>query len=173
MFEVGSLRRLQRSHLQNLSKTEDSVLDHSFRVGLIGYLLAILAGADANKVLKMCLWHDLAEARTGDQNWIHKRYVKAQPEKANRDQFKGTPIEKEARALFKEYQARKTKESVIAKDADILEEVLQLKEYADQGNKEAERWIPYNTKHLKTSIAKALAKQALNSDIHDWWWRKS
>ncbi|MDP3985832.1 MAG: HD domain-containing protein [Candidatus Veblenbacteria bacterium] len=171
LFEIGSLRRVQRSHLQNLGKTEDSVLDHSFRVAIIGYALATLEHCDATKVLKMCLWHDLAEARTGDQNWVHKRYVKSLPDKAVRDQFKNTPFQKEAIVLMKEYKARKTREAIIAKDADILEEVLQLKEYADQGNKEAERWIPYNIKPLKTSVAKTLAQLALKSDIHGWWWQ--
>ena len=172
IFEVGSLRRVPRVHLQNLGKTEDSVLDHSFRVAIIGYLLAIMEGADADKVLKICLFHDLAEARTGDRNWLHKKFVKVNLEKAWREQLKGLPIQKSVSRLLHEYEHRQTTEAKLAKDADYLEQTFQLKEYADQGNKEAERWLPYNIKPIKNKTAKALAQLAIKSEVHDWWWRQ-
>ena len=50
----------------------DNIASHSFRAAFIGYFLAKQLKADANKVLKMCLLHDLEEIRTGDHNWIHK-----------------------------------------------------------------------------------------------------
>jgi putative hydrolase of HD superfamily len=172
IFEVGSLRRVKRSHLQNLGKTEDSVLDHSFRVAMIGYLLAIMEGAEADKVLKMCLFHDLAEARTGDRNWTHKKFVRVDLTKAWREQLKNLPIQKEVTKLLREYEARKTLESKLAKEADNLEQTFQLKEYADQGNKEAERWLPHNMKTLKFKSGKSLAQLAIKSEVHDWWWRQ-
>ncbi|HCU47552.1 TPA: phosphohydrolase [Patescibacteria group bacterium] len=173
-FEIGSLRRLQRSHIQNLGKTEDSVLDHSYRAAMMGYVIAKMEGLDADKVLKMCLWHDLAESRTGDRNWVHKKFVKVDETKASRAQFSGTPIAKEVLTLLKEFEARKTPESKLAKDVDYLEEVFQLKEYADQGNKEAERWLrsPYNIGAIKNKTAKQIISMMLKSDVHDWWWRK-
>ncbi|MBI5465839.1 MAG: HD domain-containing protein [Candidatus Kerfeldbacteria bacterium] len=171
IFEVGSLRRVKRSHLQNLGKTEDSILDHSFRVAMIGYLLATIEGAEADKVLKMCLFHDLAESRTGDRNWIHKKFVKVNESKATRDQLKNLPIQKPVIKLLNEYRIGKTLEARLAKEADILEQAFQLKEYADQGNKEAERWLPHNMVPLKTKTGKMLARLAIKSDVHDWWWR--
>jgi len=41
---------------------------------MIGFILAKLEGADREKVLKMCLLHDLAEARTGDANYLNQQY---------------------------------------------------------------------------------------------------
>lgn len=173
-FEIGSLRRLQRSHIQNLAKSEDSVLDHSYRVAMMGYIIAQMEGLNADKVLKMCLWHDLAESRTGDRNWIHKKFVKVDEMKASRAQFVGTPVAKEMLGLLREYHSRKTPEAKLVKDVDYLEEIFQLKEYADQGNKEAERWLqaPYNIKAIKSKIARQILSLMLKSDIHDWWWRK-
>jgi putative hydrolase of HD superfamily len=172
IFEVGSLRRVRRSHIQNLGKTEDSILDHSFRVAMIGYVLATLDGCDADKVLKMCLFHDIAESRTGDRNWIHKKFVKVDEVKAVRAQLKHVPVEKKLLALLSEYKVHKTPEAKLAKEADILEQLFQLKEYADQGNKEAARWIPHNVKLLSNKTAKAIAQLALKSEVHDWWWMK-
>lgn len=172
LFEVGSLRRMPRIHLKNLGKTEDSVADHSFRVAIIGYILAHLEGVNADRVFKMCMFHDIPESRTGDRNWVHKKFVKVNLPQAIKAQLKDLPIEKEISGILKEYSAKKTKESVIAKDADTLEQIFQLKEYADQGNKEAERWIPENVKNLKSSGAKSLAKLAVGSEVHDWWWKQ-
>jgi 5'-deoxynucleotidase YfbR-like HD superfamily hydrolase len=43
--------------------------------------------------------------------------------------LKNLPNSKELLALSKEYQKRKTLEAKIAKDADLLDEILLLKEY--------------------------------------------
>lgn len=170
LFEIGTLRRVKRSHIQNLGQTEDSVLDHSFRVAVIGYFLAKLEKADADKVLKMCLFHDLGEARTGDQNWIHKRYVTVDHKQVAFDQFGGLPDEKELLKLIKEYYLRESKESIIAKDADILEQILQLREYEHLGNREAKNWLKNGD--LKTRTAKKLRKVLKRTQPHDWWWGK-
>jgi len=172
IFEVGTLRRINRLHLQKMGKTEDSVADHIFRVAIIGYLLAKREGLDADKVLKMCLFHDLVEARTGDHDWFHKKFVKINEMKAIKSQWQGVVSEKEIIKLFKEYLARKTIEAKMAKEADELEQIFQLKEYADQGNKEAARWLPHNSKRIKTKIGKEIIKELQKSNIHDWWWKK-
>src|SRR3989338_2611923 len=113
IFEVGTLRRSYRVHLQKLAKTEDSVADHSFRVAIIGYILAKEEGLDADKVLKMCLFHDLPEARTGDHDWFHKKYVKINELKAIKSQWQGVGFGNEVVKLLKEYLGQKTKEAKI------------------------------------------------------------
>lgn len=77
-FEVGTMRRIQRMHRQTLlvEDSSDTIASHSYRVTLIGWHLAKLAGADPYKVVMMCLTHDLGEIRSNDHNWVHKRYVK-------------------------------------------------------------------------------------------------
>lgn len=60
LFELASMRRIARSHRQHIPVAEDNISDHSFRVAVIGMILANMEGCDENKVLKMCLFHDIA-----------------------------------------------------------------------------------------------------------------
>ncbi|MDP4020918.1 MAG: HD domain-containing protein, partial [Candidatus Adlerbacteria bacterium] len=77
-FEVGTMRRLPRIHRQTLlvDDVTDTIASHSYRVALIGWHLAKMEKVDPYKVVMMCLLHDVGEARTGDHNWVHKRYIK-------------------------------------------------------------------------------------------------
>src|SRR5688572_21870065 len=78
LYEIGSLRKIARSHRQTLLTDDlsDNIASHSYRVAMIGYFLAKLEKADTGKVVLMCLFHDTGEARSGDINAIQKRYVK-------------------------------------------------------------------------------------------------
>ena len=78
LFEVGMLKRTPRSGFQFLGTGAETVAEHSLRVAVIGYVLAKMSGKFApEKIVLMCLFHDLVEARTGDLNYVNKRYVKA------------------------------------------------------------------------------------------------
>ncbi len=47
--------------------------EHSFRTAMIGYALAQMdEQADVGRVLQLCLFHDIPEARTGDMNYVNK-----------------------------------------------------------------------------------------------------
>lgn len=181
-FEVGNLRKILRAHQQVLLSQDlsDNIASHSFRVALIGYFLAKELKADANKVIKMCLLHDLEETRSGDQNWVHKRYLKVFEKEIRKEQLKDLPNSKELLKLSQEYQARKTLEAKIAKDADLLDEVFLLKEYQHQGNKEATDWLKgshkkgvyqenQQVKQMFTKLAKQIAKEAIKSKPTLWW----
>ena len=85
LFEVGMLRHTERSGFKFLGSGRQSVAEHILRVAYIGYVMSKMEkGIDAEKLLKMCLFHDLCEARTGDLNYVYKRYMKADEEKAIR-----------------------------------------------------------------------------------------
>lgn len=173
-FEIGTLRKLARSHRQTLLTDDlsDSISSHSYRVTLIGWFLAKEEKADPYKVLLMCLVHDLAESRSGDQNWVHKKYVKVFEDEIIKDQFKNLPNKQELISIVKEYDQRKTKEAKIAKDADLLDQALLLKEYALQGNEEAKRWL--KGKHhellMHTKTAKKLSSLIAKQKPNEWWW---
>ena len=139
-FEIGILRKVLRAHQQLLLTYDltDTIASHSFRTALIGYFLAKALNADADKVIKMCLLHDLEEARSMDCHWVSKKYVKVFEDEIREDQLKDLPFSEELMALVKEYKERKTLEAKIAKDADLLDQLLLLREYAWQGNKEAD-----------------------------------
>ncbi len=175
LYEVGTLRKTARSHRQGLLTDDlsDNIASHCFRVAIIGYVLAKMAEADADKVLKICLFHDLGESRSGDQNWIHKRYVKVFEEEIASDQLSPLSFGPELLALDKEYHDRKTLEAQLAKDADILDQILLLKEYAWIGNAEAATWLKHEN-HLKillTPHGRKLAKEIIKQNPSDWWYK--
>jgi len=130
LYEIGTLRKITRAHQQALLSQDlsDNIASHSFRAAFIGYFLAKELKADTDKVLKMCLLYDIEESRSGDQNWIHKRYVKVFEEEIRKEQLKDILNSEELRELSREYQERKTLEAKIAKDADLLDENPILKE---------------------------------------------
>jgi hypothetical protein len=90
LFEVGMLKKTPRTGYQFLGSGGESVADHSFRTAVIGYALASQEpDADRNKVVLMCLFHDFPEARTGDHNYVNKKYVKTDEIGPFKIRFKG------------------------------------------------------------------------------------
>ncbi len=120
----------------------------------------------------MCLFHDLVEARTGDLNYVNKRYVKADERAAVRDMTAGLPFGDEIAQLAEEFNARSTPEALAANDCDQLEMILQLKELGDLGNRYAPDWISTAVKRLKTENGKRLARSILNTDFSAWWYKE-
>ncbi len=175
---MGTMRKLPRAHMQTLLTNDlsDNIASHSYRVSLIGWFLSHLEKANPYKVVTMCLFHDSAESRSGDQNWVHKSYVKVFEDEIIKDQLSNLPNKTELFKVSSEYQERKSKEAIIAKDADLIDQLLLLKEYSWQGNKEAADWLGKNKgrgnmqyKMLKTKSAKSLAEAILAQDPSDWW----
>jgi len=102
-FELGMLKKTPRSGYQFLGSGGESVADHSFRASLIGYTLARLTpGSDLLKVISLCLFHDVPESRTGDLNYVNKRYVKPDEELAVADLAATVPFGGGYQALMKE-----------------------------------------------------------------------
>jgi len=172
-YEVGTLRKVARSHRQTLLADDlsDNIASHSFRVSIIGYFLAQMEKVDSKKVAIMCLFHDVGEARSGDQNWLNKRYVKVYEEEIHAEQLARLPLNEELMSTTKEYAERKTLEARIAKDADLLDQILLLKEYAWRGNREATAWLvgAEQAKRLMTKSGKKLAREIVRQKPSDWW----
>ena len=172
LFEVGTLRNMKRMHSQILSQANDTLASHSFETAIIGMLLAKMENADENKVLKMCLFHDIAEARTGDANFIHSHYVKQNEEKAVRDQYSGTPLKEEVIEILDEHNKRKSKEAIISKDADLLSQIISQCNYL-KDSKDLARWNRHTIKRLKTKSAKDLAKAIMKRNPFEWFYNFS
>jgi putative hydrolases of HD superfamily len=169
-FELGMLKRTPRSGFQFLRSGQESVAEHSFRMALIGYTLARLsANVDSFRVVSLCLFHDVPEARTGDLNYVNKQYVEVHEQEAIDDLAKTLPFGKDVKELLDEYRAQETPEARLAHDADQLDLILELKEQNDLGNIYANQWIHFARKRLKTSIGKDLAAKILVTDSTDWW----
>jgi putative hydrolase of HD superfamily len=185
LFEIGNLRKVLRAHQQVLLSYDltDTIASHSFRVTFIGYFLAKELGADADKVLKMCLAHDIEESRSMDHHWVSKKYVKIYDDEIRKDQLRGLPHAGEMIKLSKEYKDRKTLEAKVAKDADLLDQVFLLREYEWQGNSEARDWLrgdrgakssgklgqSNQEKLMFTPLAKKIAREVKRQRPSEWW----
>ncbi len=110
----------------------ESVAEHSWRVSLMAFLLKNeFKDADMDKVVNMCLVHDLGECFTGDI----PTFQKTDKDRKTEDQLlyqwvNSLPDElsKELSALYDEMQAQKTLESKIYKALDKLEALIQHNE---------------------------------------------
>lgn len=170
LFETGILSKTPRSFYNLLGNGSQSVAEHLNRVCFIGFVLSKMqTKANESKILKMCLFHDLAEARTSDLNYVHQKYAVADENKALLELAGTLPFGKEILDLIKERNSGKTLESQLAKDADQIEFLLSLKEQTDTGNSRAKSWIPSAVKRLKTNSAKKLANVILKTKSDNWW----
>ena len=170
LFEAGMLKRTPRTGFQFLGSGAESVAEHIFRTVYIGYTLGkMMKNVDTDRLIKMCLFHDLPEARTGDLNYVNKKYVKPDVEKAVNDLAETIPFGDDIKELIEEFEKSESIEAQLAHDADQLELILALKEYKDVGNKYADEWLEYALKRLKTDIALELAETILETDSSLWW----
>jgi putative hydrolases of HD superfamily len=170
LFEAGMLKRTPRSGFQFLGSGAESVAEHIFRTTYIGFALGNLAGnVNIDRLIRMCLFHDLPEARTGDLNYVNKKYVKADEQKAVEDMAGTLPFGGDIRELIYEFEEGITREAMLARDADQLEMILALKEYQDLGNRYAEEWLEFSMKRLITETARELATVIVETDSSLWW----
>ncbi|MBW2029962.1 MAG: HD domain-containing protein [Deltaproteobacteria bacterium] len=173
LFEVGMLKKTPRTGYQFLGSGRESVADHSFRTAIIGYILARReSGVDPLKTTLMCLFHDLPEARTGDHNYVNKRYVQVDEEGALRDLAAKLPFGGEIISLVNEFNNGDSLEASIARDADQIDLIVELKEQKDLGNRYAQEWLGYALKRLNTQSAQEMAREVLNTDSTEWWFEK-
>ena len=172
IFETGMLQKTPRTGFQFLGSGSESVAEHVLRTIFIGYALCKLEnGLDELKVLRMCLLHDLPEARTGDMNYVNKKYVAVDENKAVRELASTLFFGAEIEAVIEEFNARQTRESLVCHDADQLALIYQLKEYGDLGNKYSREWISFAKKRLSTETAKKMADRIIRTDWSDWWFK--
>lgn len=174
IFELNQLKKLEHSGWKLAGvKYPDTVAEHAWRAAQIGYILAVMEKADPEKVVTMLVIHDNAETRIGDQNKVSARYYKNQvaEEAAMNDQLNllGAEIKKKWQKYFSEYENRNTKEGIIAKDADWLEQAFQAKEYFDLGYASTIDWINNVEKALETKSAKLIIKEMKKTKFTDWW----
>jgi putative hydrolase of HD superfamily len=172
LFEVGMLKKTPRSGFQFLGSGCESVAEHVLRTLFIGYVLCKMEPeADELKVLRLCLLHDLPEARTGDMNYVNKKYVTVDEKKAVRELAEPLSFGREIEECIDEFNRRQTRESRIAHDADQLSLILQLKECGDLGNKYSREWIRFAERRLDTENARKLAASILDTDSSNWWFK--
>ncbi|HPN72696.1 MAG TPA: HD domain-containing protein [Candidatus Omnitrophota bacterium] len=172
--EAGTLKRLKRSGWgMTGSGYEESVAEHSFRCAVIGYVLSKMEKVDPYEVLMMTLFNDIHEARIGDSHKVAHRYVDVRraEKKAFGEQMRVLPdaVSEELSVIRSRHDAQVTPASLVARDADILECLIQAKEFYDMGYVKTKKFFTAAPRHLKTKSAKRLWKKALKWDSSAWW----
>ncbi|HRR76601.1 MAG: HD domain-containing protein [Ruminococcus sp.] len=119
-------------HCTTSGRRIESVAEHSWRVSLMAFLLKKeFPEADMERVMEMCLIHDLGECFTGDIPTFAKTDSDRETEDGLlRKWLSSLPAEIAAdmRALYEEMEALITVESRICKALDKLEALIQHNE---------------------------------------------
>lgn len=172
--EAGALKQIKRSGWWLIgAKDAESVAEHSFRCSIVGYVLAKMEKVAPYRVVMMTLLNDFHEARLTDLHKLAQRYINlGQAEiKAFNEQMKPLPpfLRQELAGLHSELRGQKTKAAILARDADILECLVQAKEYHEQGFVQAAKLMEKAPKHLKSRSARKLWEIAKNTELNKWW----
>ncbi len=115
-------------HSWTSSGRQESVAEHSWRLAVMAMLCADeYPSLDIDKVVKMCLIHDLGEAVTGDIPSFYKTEQNEKEEQSALASLISTLpecYEKEFTELFSEMNARETDEARLFKALDNLEALV-------------------------------------------------
>ena len=148
LIELQRLKSLERTGwmLRGIAQGAESVADHSYGVVVAAMLLADEVAArgvevDAERVLRMAVLHDWAEARVGDMPRTATEYFGTEARKrAERAAFAdivaplraGESAEKYG-ALHDEYEERESLESRLVKAADVIDLLVQTLSFERAG----------------------------------------
>jgi putative hydrolase of HD superfamily len=170
LFEAKILKEIPRSGYHFLGSGKESVAEHSFMITFIAYTMAMMEpDVNAMKLLSMCLVHDLPESRTGDLNYVQKKYVKADEKSAVADLIRNIPFGESIRDLIDEFNEGTSREAELARDADQLSFILELKTLHDTGRKGPDEWLPIVRSRLRTVTGEKIAASIMETNWDDWW----
>ena len=151
MFELGVLSRTPRTGPYHVGITNhETAAAHSYRVSVLAYFLGVSEKTDTGKVLKLCMIHDIPETRLLNQTFVQKAVYSLDRNAHDvfKQQLRNIEGAKELESLFVELTACQTKESKVVHDANILEALVEAKEYGQQGITVLERWFMHTRKEL-------------------------
>ena len=174
ILSVAEKLKCNTRHCYTSSGRHESVAEHSWRIALMAMLIAPeFPEADMNRVIRMCLIHDLGEAFTGDIPTFDKTAADTDQEDALFAQWVQTLPEEtkqEFSGLLAEMNAQETPEAKIYKALDKMEAVIQHNE------SDISTWLPleydlqlrYGAENVKFSPW----FQSLKAEIDGWTKRK-
>jgi putative hydrolase of HD superfamily len=129
LMPVAEKLKCNTRHSYTSTGRHESVAEHSWRISLMAMLVANeFPEADMNKVIRMCLIHDLGEAFTGDIPSFEKTKEDEKKEKIVLSDWVATfpePERTEWQNLYEEMNALESVESKIYKALDKMEAVIQ------------------------------------------------
>lgn len=140
ILSVAEKLKCNTRHSYTSSGRHESVAEHSWRIALMAMLIADdFPDADMDKVIRMCLIHDLGEAFTGDIPAFDKTDADSTKEEAIFDEWVDAfsePTRTKWQELLAEMNALSTYEAKIYKALDKLEALIQHNE------SDLSTWIP-------------------------------
>jgi putative hydrolase of HD superfamily len=154
LADLQRLKRLDRTGwvLRGLAPGAESVAAHSFGVSFVAMLLADECRArgvevDVERVLRLALLHDLAEARTGDMPRTMAKYYEAGARaKAERAAFGdlvgglNVELREVYEGLHADYEERGSVEARLVKAADIIDLLAQALAFERAGARELDEF---------------------------------
>lgn len=152
--KIERLKSIKR-HCVTADGIPENVAAHSWRTALIAYLVKdeLEASIDIDKVIKMCLIHDIGEAVTGDIPTFDKNTDDEAVEQNAVDsllRLLPDSLYTELTSLFAEMNALKTKEARVYKALDKLEAVIQHNE------SDIKTWLPLEYELQQTYAAESV-----------------
>ncbi len=174
LYELGLLKRIRRTGWWVAGvRDPESVAEHTFRTAVLGLVLATLEGADPFRTAVMCLIHDLPETRIGDLHRLNRRYLDPEVAESRAFSHQVHPLPEgtaeKLTELFLEFNESATREALVARDADVLECLIQAREYQAQGCSSVTDWIDNAFTQLQTTSARRLAQACMKADPKQWW----
>ena len=147
LIELQRLKGLERTGwmLRGLGAGAESVADHSYGVAVVSMLLADELTArgvdlDVERILRIALMHDWAEARVGDMPRTATEYFGAETRRrAERAAFDdivsncGDEQKKLYSELHEDYERRSSVEARLVKAADVIDLLLQALSFERAG----------------------------------------
>lgn len=132
IMSVAEKLKNNTRHSWTSSGRQESVAEHCWRLSLMAYLIKDeFPEADINKVILMCICHDLGEAITGDIPAFNKNDGdKLKEEREVQKLLEGMPepYKTELSGLFSEMKARESVEARILIALDRMEALIQHNE---------------------------------------------
>ena len=152
-------------HSTTSSGKAESVAEHSWRIALMAmWLRDEFRDADIDKVIKMCLIHDLGECFTGDIPVFLKTKADEEKEEQSLDNWLREIDEacgQEMKELYWEMKEMKTLEARIYKALDKLEAVIQHNEF------DISTWLPLEYELQQTYAAKSVEGLPFLEQVQD------
>ena len=142
ILRVAERLKCSTRHCYTTSGRRESVAEHSWRIAMMAMLLSgekEFQDADMDKVIRMCLIHDLGEAFTGDVPTFEKTETDEEKEEVLYAEWVESfpKVQKlEFQSLLAEMAEQRTVEAKIYKALDKLEAVIQHDE------SDISTWIP-------------------------------
>jgi len=172
LYELGSLRNIQRGCRQHFGVDCSNDLEHTMRVVFLALAIGRREGnVDENKIIRMALVHDLAETRVSDLSYVQKVYVTADEPRAVHDALTET-IFADFESVIEEFEKRESREAKIVKDADNLDIDLEWKELEERGHGVVNKMAPHRRKvrdeKLYTQTARDFWDAIQTSDPASW-----